>query len=59
MSKEIKLILIKNEAGITVVNEAALTVDFFDESDQNRQAFIKYMVEEFINYEIFGGKKYR
>lgn len=58
MKKEIKLTLIKNEAGITAANEDEGTIDLFDDSEQNRQDFIRYMLDEFINKEVSGGKKY-
>ena len=58
MKKEIKLTLIKNEAGITAANEDEGTIDLFDDSEQNRQDFIRFMLDEFINKEVTGGKKY-
>jgi hypothetical protein len=57
-TKEIKLTLIKNEAGITASNEDAGTIDLFDDSDEQRQEFIRYMLDGFINAEVDDGKKY-
>lgn len=56
--KEIKLTLTKTEAGITAANESTGTIDIFDESENNRHSFVKYILDEFLNKEVDNGKKY-
>lgn len=56
--KEIKLELVKDNSGITATNETVNTVDYFDESEEARKEFIKYLVE-FMNTEVDDGAKYK
>lgn len=57
--KNIELTLIKDDSGITASNEHAGTVDFFDESEESRQEFIRFMLDEFINKEVDEGARYK
>lgn len=56
---EVKLTLVKTAAGITAANETKGTVDYFDETEEARQQFVLFMVDNFINKEVDGGKKYK
>ena len=56
---KVQLTLIKNATGITAVNEYESKIDYFDDAEESRKAFIKYMLDEFINKEIKDGPKYK
>jgi hypothetical protein len=56
---QIKLELVKDNSGITATNEESSQVDLFDETDQGRQEFILFMLDEFINKEVEDGKEYK
>lgn len=51
-TNQIKLELIKNEAGITASNQTTGIIDFFDETEEARKEFLLYFLQEFINKEI-------
>lgn len=57
--KEVKLTLIKTPEGISATNETESKVSFFEDDEESRKAFVLFMVDEFINKEVDGGKKYR
>lgn len=56
--KEVKLTLVKTEDGISATNESNSTIDYFDESEESRKEFVKYLLDEFINKEV-GKVKYQ
>ena len=57
--KQLEIVLTKDEYGVTATNEVSGTVDYFDDSDDGRRSFIEYMLSEFINREVEGGRSYR
>lgn len=52
MTKRIELTLIKSNSGIIVANEDEGKIDYFDQTEEARKDFVKYMIEEFINREV-------
>lgn len=57
--KEIKLTLIKNKDGYTIGNQTAGKIDLASDDDEGRAAVVKILVEDFLNAEVEGGKKYK
>lgn len=57
--KEIKLVLIKNEDGYTIGNQTTGKIDLVSDDDEGRSVVVKILVEDFLNAEIEGGKKYK
>jgi len=55
---KVELVLVKTDKGITASNEAEGTIDYFDETEEARQQFVLFMVDNFINKEIAKGTKY-
>lgn len=54
----IELIIKKGPNGYTVGDEKSGTVDMFEDSDEGRSKFIKFLVDNLLNAEIPGGRKY-
>lgn len=57
--KQVKLTLIKQDVGIIAENELDGRVDLFDNSEEARMNFMKYMLDEFINKEVLEGPEYK
>jgi len=60
MKSHIKLELVKDKSGITVTENHGNTgvLHFFDETEEARKSFVKFMVE-FMNTEVKDGAKYQ
>lgn len=58
MSKKIELKLIKTSNGITAANDEESRIDMFEDTDDGRKEFVKYIVDTFLNKEVDGGRKY-
>ena len=57
--KEIKLILIKNKDGYKIGNKTTEKMYLAADNDEGREAVVKILVEDFLNAEVEGGKKYK
>ena len=57
--KKLELKLIKTENGITATDFEGGKIHYFDETDEARQQFVKFIVDEFINREVDNGRKYK
>lgn len=56
---KVQLTLIKNATGITAANEYEFRIDHFDNSEEARMDFMKFMLDEFINKEVKDGPEYK
>jgi hypothetical protein len=59
MNKNIEIVLTKDQYGVTASNKTKGVIDYFDDSDEGRKAFVQFMISEFINQEVENGAKYR
>ena len=57
--KEVVLKLVKTANGVSLSNETEMTLDVFDDTDHGRQELIKTLVDQLLNAEVKGGRKYR
>lgn len=57
--KEITLKLVKTANGVTLSNESEMTLDIFDDTDHGRKALIQALVDQLLNAEVQGGRRYK
>lgn len=55
--ESIELVITKTKAGYSIINDTYGSVDYFEDDDEGRQAFVKY-IAEVMNTEVENGRKY-
>lgn len=56
--KEIKITLVKTKDGVQLSNDTLKSIDLFDDSDDGRKKLIQSLIDQFLNAEVLGGRKY-
>ena len=59
MSNKIKLEIEKTEETYIVADRDNNTISYYSDDDGGRKALIQYLVDNLLNKEITGGRKYR
>lgn len=58
MKTELNVTINKTSLGYTVVNEEDNRIDYFNDDDDGRKAFINYLIQDVFNREVTSGRKY-
>lgn len=56
--KELKIELVKTSGGYQISNADAQSIDVFEDTDEGRKEFVRFLVNNVLNLEVEGGRKY-
>lgn len=59
MSKKIEITLVKDGNSMSISNKENNTFDVFEDDDIGRKELVQYLISEFLNKEVAGGRKYK